>query len=131
MNASPIPGKNRDRLVVKTKRKRERDFSVKAVRSGFGLKQGQMSRMLGVSLRTLSQLESTQKAVRPDTSRRLTEADRLRRALCEIMDAADLPEWMERPNPAFEGSTPLQVVERGEIDRLWQMVYAVRTGQPL
>jgi hypothetical protein len=47
------------------------------------------------------------------------------------MDAADLPEWMERPNPAFEGSTPLQVVERGEIDRLWQMVYAVRTGQPL
>jgi len=52
-------------------------------------------------------------------------------ALAEIMDADDIAGWMEEPTEAFRGSTPLQVVERGEIDRLWQMIYAVRSGQPI
>lgn len=53
----------------------------------------------------------------------------LRVALAQIMDAGDIAGWMEEPNEAFGGSTPLQVVERGEIDRLWQMIYAVQSGQ--
>jgi hypothetical protein len=32
------------------------------------------------------------------------------------------------PNLAFEGSTPLQVVERGESDRLWRMIWELRMG---
>lgn len=104
---------------------------VKAVRSKYGLKQTQMSRLLGISPRTLSELESRSQDPRPETRRRLTEADRLHEALAEIMDTADIGGWMEEPNEAFGGSTPLQLVERGEIDRLWQMIFAVRTGQPL
>ena len=34
------------------------------------------------------------------------------------------------PNPAFDGSTPLQVVERGETDRVWRMVYELESGEP-
>lgn len=29
---------------------------------------------------------------------------------------------------AFEGSTPLQVIERGDSDRLWRMVWELREG---
>ncbi len=57
--------------------------------------------------------------------------DCLKNALAEIMDADDIAAWMESPNQAFDGSTPLQLVERGEIDRLWQMIFAIRTGQPM
>lgn len=103
----------------------------KAVRIKFGLKQTQMSRLVGVSSRKLSELESQLRDPRPETKRRLTEVDRLHKALDEIMDAADIAGWMEEPNEAFGGSTPLQLVERGEIDRLWQMIFAIRTGQPL
>jgi hypothetical protein len=37
---------------------------------------------------------------------------------------------MQEPNPAFDGSTPLQVIERGESDRLWKMIYALESGDP-
>ena len=39
--------------------------------------------------------------------------------------------WTEEPNDGFDGSTPLQVVERGEVDRVWQMIFAIRTGHPM
>jgi transcriptional regulator with XRE-family HTH domain len=103
----------------------------KAVREKYGFRQTQMSRLLGISSRKLSELESKSLDPRPETKRRLTEVDRLHNALDEIMDADDIAGWMEEPNEAFGGSTPLQLVERGEIDRLWQMIYTIRTGQPL
>jgi hypothetical protein len=38
--------------------------------------------------------------------------------------------WLKEPNPAFDGSTPLQVIERGEIDRLWRMINELQSGEP-
>jgi len=29
-----------------------------------------------------------------------------------------------------DGSTPLQVIERGETDRIWRMVYELESGEP-
>ncbi|MBZ5524737.1 MAG: MbcA/ParS/Xre antitoxin family protein [Acidobacteriia bacterium] len=37
--------------------------------------------------------------------------------------------WLKEPNPAFDSSTPLQVVERGESDRIWRMLYEVESGE--
>jgi hypothetical protein len=31
---------------------------------------------------------------------------------------------------AFDGSTPLQVIERGETDRIWRMIYELEFGEP-
>ena len=103
----------------------------RSVREDFGLTQPLMARVLGVSVRKLSELETSARAARPETKRRLTEVRRLRAALAEIMDPDDLGAWMEEPNPAFGGATPLQLIERGEIDLLWQMIYAVRGGHPV
>jgi hypothetical protein len=36
---------------------------------------------------------------------------------------------LDTPNPAFEGSTPLQVIERGESDRLWRMIWEASDGE--
>ena len=30
----------------------------------------------------------------------------------------------------LDGSTPLQVVERGETDRVWRMIYELESGEP-
>jgi len=136
-SSKPKPAKTGGRVTKKAaaaapvKTAKKASFRVKAVRGKYGLKQTQMSRLLGISPRKLSELESTARDPRPETKRRLTEVDRLYNALDEIMDAADIAGWMEEPNEAFGGSTPLQLVERGEIDRLWQMIFALRTGQPV
>jgi len=56
------------------------------------------------------------------------ESRRLFNALADIIDAKVLGQWMQRPNQQFDGSTPLQVMERGETDRLWRMIWQLREG---
>jgi len=48
----------------------------------------------------------------------------------EVMPPAQVGHWLKAPNPTFDGSTPLQVIERGEIDRIWHMLYDLESGQP-
>jgi len=60
----------------------------------------------------------------------LVEVDRLRDGLAGVMEPEQVGRWMETPNPAFDGSTPMRVIERGEIDRIWRMLDDVESGQP-
>ena len=52
------------------------------------------------------------------------------RLLARVMEPAQVGRWLRSPQPAFDGSTPLQVVERGEMDRIWHMLYDLGSGQP-
>ena len=36
--------------------------------------------------------------------------------------------WLDAPNPAFDGLKPLEVIERGEIDRLWNMIFYLESS---
>jgi hypothetical protein len=63
-------------------------------------------------------------------ARHLTELERLTRALSEVIKREALGKWLQTPNPAFGGSKPLEVIERGESDRLWEMIYFLRSGVP-
>jgi hypothetical protein len=38
------------------------------------------------------------------------------------------PQWLQTPNPAFGELKPLEVIERGEIDRLWSMIFYLESG---
>ncbi len=58
------------------------------------------------------------------------EITRLLDALADIIKAKAIGGWLQQPNPAFDGSTPLQVIERGETDRLWRMIWHLREGNP-
>ncbi len=58
------------------------------------------------------------------------EMDRLLDALTRVMQPTEVGQWLRSPNPAFDGSTPLQVVERGEVDRIWRMLFDLESGQP-
>src|SRR5208337_4660000 len=49
--------------------------------------------------------------------RNLTQLSRLFAALGELVPTAQIGSWLETSNSAFEGSTPVQVIERGESDR--------------
>lgn len=61
-----------------------------------------------------------------DSSRqRLTEIHRLYQALVEIIPEPQVGTWLISPNPALNGFKPLEVVERGEIDRIWRLIHTV------
>ena len=48
--------------------------------------------------------------------------DRLHRALAQVIRTDEIGEWFQTPAPAFGGLKPLEVVERGETDRIWAMI---------
>jgi hypothetical protein len=58
----------------------------------------------------------------------IIQISRLCQALLELVARDDIGPWFERPNPAFGGLKPLEVIERGQVDRIWNMIYELRAG---
>lgn len=102
---------------------------VKQLRMHFELTQPKFARVLGVSVRRLASLESGEKPSEP-IRRKITEADRLRVALQKLVRDETLGPWMDTPNQAFGGRRPIQVIEDGQIDLLWAMIYDLQSGNP-
>jgi DNA-binding transcriptional regulator YiaG len=102
---------------------------VKELCGTYRLKREELGRLTGFSLRALAEWASGKLPSQP-AKRRLQEVRRLLDALAEIVKRESIPKWLHQPNPAFGPLTPLQVIELGEIDRLWAMVHDLGSGQP-
>jgi hypothetical protein len=85
------------------------------------------TRLVGASRRTVATWLAGNPPNRAN-QRNVSEMCRLFDALAEVVPAPQIGPWLDTPNPAFEGSTPLQVIERGESDRLWRMIWELRSG---
>jgi hypothetical protein len=95
----------------------------------FGLRQETLSRLTGFSLRAVAGWASGKQPSAP-VQRALTEMDRLLDQLSRLMAPKQVEKWLKQPNSALDGSTPVQVIERGQIDRIWRMLYFVESGEP-
>ena len=98
-------------------------------RTAFKMPQPIVVRLTGFSPRSVAKW-SEGVPPSPKQEKALVEMDRLLDGLARVMQPAQVGQWIKSPNPAFDGSTPLQVVERGEIDRIWRMLYDLESGQP-
>jgi transcriptional regulator with XRE-family HTH domain len=99
------------------------------VRKAFGISQLELARLTGHSLRSIVNWENGSppgKAV----VQRLRELQRFQKSLACIIRPQAIPRWLDTPNKALDGLKPLEVIERGEIDRLWHMMYVLGTGMP-
>lgn len=102
--------------------------SVASLRQSLGLTRKMFSRLTGYSERAIAEWESGKE--QSDSSRqRLTEIHRLREALVELIPEEQVGPWLLAPNDALEGFKPLEVIERGEIDRLWRMLCTLEDYQ--
>jgi hypothetical protein len=50
----------------------------------------------------------------------MRETECFQARLAELVASETIPAWLDTPNPAFEGLKLLEVIERGEIERLWK-----------
>ena len=132
--------------ATKTKKSRARQLAVGSFRFGhrgandysslllhyrdtFHLPQPLLVRLTGFSPRSVAKWSQ---GVTPSAKQEkaLVEMDRLLDGLSRVMEPAQVGRWLKQPNNAFDGSTPLQVVERGELDRIWRLLYDLESGQP-
>jgi hypothetical protein len=98
-------------------------------RDTFHLPQPALVRLTGFSPRSIAKW-SQGELPSAKQEKALVEMDRLLDGLARVMEPAQVGRWLKQPNTAFDGSTPLQVIERGELDRIWRMLYDLESGQP-
>src|SRR6476619_6597929 len=106
--------------------KTETTPTLQGIAEKFGLRQDVLSRMTGFSLRAVAGWANGKKPSAP-VRRAFTEMDRLLDSLSRLMKPKEVGKWLKEPNAAFDGSTPVQVIERGQIDRIWRMLYFVES----
>lgn len=99
------------------------------LREALGLTRKLFSRLTGYSERAIAEWEGGKQL--GDASRqRMREMQRLQQALIGVMKPDFVGVWLQTPNDAFGGLKPVEVVERGEVDRLWRMIYELESGIP-
>ena len=101
-----------------------------AERSAIGFNRPMFARLLSTSERNLASIEAG-KAPSDAVLKSLIELRRLLAALGELFEASTIGEWLKTKNAAFEGRKPLEVIEHGEVDRIWQMIFELRSGGAL
>lgn len=97
------------------------------LRSQLGLNRETFARLVPMSTRNLANIEAGRKPS-PTVLRQLTELKRVVDALSEVIQKNAIGPWLEQPNDAFDGLKPIEVIERGEVDRIWQMIFYLRSG---
>ena len=102
---------------------------LRVYRATFNLPQADIVRLTGFSPRSVAKWSQGDRPS-PKQEKAIVEMDRLLDGLARVMEPAEVGRWLKSSNAAFDGSTPLQVVERGEADRLWRMLYELESGQP-
>ena len=103
--------------------------AIEKIAEKFGLRQETLSRMTGFSLRAVAGWSNGKSPSTP-VRRALVEMDRLLDSLARLMKRKDVGRWLKAPNPALDGSTPVQVIERGQADRIWRLLYFLESGEP-
>jgi DNA-binding transcriptional regulator YiaG len=109
--------------------KHETGSAVRELTDRFGVRQETLSRMTGFSPRAVAEWASGKEPSAP-ARKVFVEMDRLLDGLARLMQPREVGRWLKEPNPAFEGSTPVQVIERGQMDRIWRMLYYAESGEP-
>ena len=97
---------------------------VAGMRASLSLSRDEFARLMGYSTRAVASWEAG-KPLAQSARRRLAEIGRLLKALSELMPPGRLGQWLRAPNQAFDGQAPMHLVERGEGDRLWQMIHQI------
>ena len=103
---------------------------VSDVRAGLGVTRELFARLTGFSVRAITGWEAGRPISEPGL-RRVKEMERLRKALAAGMREEFVPQWLESPCEGLGGLKPVEVLERGETDRLWRVVLLIGSGMPI
>ena len=135
----PIPDKQAKPVIIRRSKKSvpvkllpapsAKAPSVAALRKEFGLNRKLFARLTSYSERAVAKWEGG--AVLSGTGlQKMNEMRRLHQALTKVIKPDFVPQWLQTPSGAFGGLKPIEVVERGEVDRIWRMIYSLESGTP-
>ena len=87
------------------------------------------ARLMGCSERALANWESG-RPIQDIYKSRLNELRKLYDELAEVTEPDSIGAWFAAPNEEFGGMKPIELIERGEMFRIWRMVFFLKSGTP-
>jgi len=101
---------------------------VASLRFALEMPRSKFARLMGRTERAVVDWESGKAAPQGLSQQRLRELERLTEALHGLFKDEDLGIWFDTPNAVLGWLKPIEVIERGESDRLWQMIFELKAG---
>ena len=102
---------------------------VSQARSSLGVTRKVFARLTGFSERSIASWESGKELTA--TSRpQIVSMQRLYESLSRVIKPEFIAQWLEAPNESLKSFKPIEVIERGEIDRIWRLLYQLDAGIP-
>ena len=96
-------------------------------RRTIGITRPAFARLSGCSERSLATQEA-KKRLSLAKERNLNEARRLLLALCEIMDPDAVSDWLADPNDWFDRQSPVDLIQEGRIDQVWELIHHTKAA---
>jgi transcriptional regulator with XRE-family HTH domain len=101
---------------------------IAGLRARLGMTRATFARLFGCSERSLAGWESGRKEPGELALRQLRQLRRIVDSAARVMEPEHVAAWLFTPNDALEGFKPSELVERGELDRVWRLLFAVESG---
>ncbi len=130
VSSAKRPSLTQLKITVRDPREDFRDQHIKHLRKCIGFTQMELAPLLRVSHRTLLSMEGGKKTIGQREWKAFVELKRLVSGLSEIMREEEVGKWLKTPNDAFGGFKPLELLDRGEVDRIYEMIYMLKAGIP-
>jgi transcriptional regulator with XRE-family HTH domain len=102
---------------------------LKQLRDALGLSRPVFARLMGCSERALANWEAGS-PIQDIYKSRLNELRKLYDELAEVVEPDGIGDWLITPNEEFDGLKPIELVERGEMFRIWRMIFLLKSGTP-
>ena len=102
---------------------------LKQLRALLKLPRPVFARLMGCSERALANWESG-RSIQGIYKSRLSELQKLYSELAEVTEPNGIGPWLAAPNEEFGGMKPVELIERGEMFRIWRMVFLLKSGTP-
>lgn len=63
--------------------------------------------------------------------RPMTDLERIRTMLCELVEEKVVNTWLETPNAKFNNKKPIELIKDGDLKPLEEMIYRLKSGTPV
>ena len=104
-------------------------LALKRLRLHLKLSRPLFARLMGCSERALANWE-TGKPIQGIYKSHLNELRKLYAELAEVAEPGSIGSWFTAPNGEFGGMKPIELIERGEMYRIWRMIFFLKSGMP-
>lgn len=100
------------------------------LRQALEMTRSEYARLLGFSERAVADWEAGKRATEPAV-RAVGQLQRIYDKASSVMEANYVGKWLMTSNKALGNEKPVQLLERGETDRLWRVLFTLEACMPL